>query len=171
MAKRILIADDYPLVRQALRGLLEALGYCEVVEAENGEDAVTKTQELKPDLVVLDLAMPKMDGLRAARAISLAFPQIPIIMHTLHASPRIRVEAMKAGVHKLIAKSDSATILAAVHELLRAAELTGPAADVPASRAIPLANRASESCSREIDPAKAKTDSRRPRGVNGPADQ
>lgn len=170
MAKRILIADDYALVRRALRQVLQTAGNYEIVEAENGEDAVNKTRELKPDLVVLDLAMPKMDGMRATRAISAAFPQIPIIMHTLHASSRICLEALKAGVWKFIAKSDSATILAAVHELL-GPEIPGPPADLIAPKVIPAASRASESPSPEIDPMKAKTNPRRPRGVNGQADQ
>jgi DNA-binding NarL/FixJ family response regulator len=118
MAIRILIADDNTLVRRALRLALENRGHWEVVEAEDGEDAVQKAKDLSPDLVILDLAMPGMDGIRAARAISLQMPRIPIILHTLHWSPRVTAEASKAGVRRVVAKSDSATILGAVEELL-----------------------------------------------------
>ena len=118
MAIRILIADDNALVRHALGQALEKTGHWEIIEAENGEEAVDKARETKPKLVILDLAMPAMDGMRAARAISIVLPGVPIILHTLHWSPRVEVEALKAGVRKVVAKTDSATILAAVRELL-----------------------------------------------------
>jgi DNA-binding NarL/FixJ family response regulator len=59
-----------------------------------------------------------MDGIRAARALCIMMPGVPIILHTLHWSPRVQVEALKAGVRRVVAKSDSATILTAVRELL-----------------------------------------------------
>ncbi|HTW56573.1 MAG TPA: response regulator transcription factor [Terriglobales bacterium] len=119
MAIRILIADDNALVRQALGQALERAGHWEIIEAENGEEALLKATQSSPSLVILDLAMPVMDGMRAARAIRHSQPGIPIILHTLHWSPRINVEAAKAGVRKVVAKSDSASIVAAVEEFLR----------------------------------------------------
>jgi DNA-binding NarL/FixJ family response regulator len=118
MASRILIVDDNALVRRALGHALEKTGPWEIIEAENGEVAIHKARETNPNLVILDLAMPVMDGMRAARALWIMLPNVPIIMHTLHWSPRVEVEALKAGVRKVVAKSDSATILAAVRELL-----------------------------------------------------
>ena len=118
MAIRILIADDNALVRRALAQALYSRGHWEITQAENGEEAVAKAKEQKPDLIILDLAMPGMDGIRAARIINLYLPNVPIILHTLHWTPRVAVEALKAGVRKVVAKSDSATILLAVEEYL-----------------------------------------------------
>jgi DNA-binding NarL/FixJ family response regulator len=120
LAVRILIADDNTLVRRALHSLLEESGYTDIVEAEDGEDAVAKAREVKPTLIILDLAMPSMDGLRAARMISRILPSTAIVMHTLHWSPRVAVEAMKVGVSKVVPKSDRAMIIAAVQEVLQA---------------------------------------------------
>jgi two-component system, chemotaxis family, chemotaxis protein CheY len=118
MASRILIVDDNALVRRALGHALEKTGGWEIFEAENGELAINKARETNPNLIILDLAMPVMDGMRAARALCIMLPGVPIIMHTLHWSPRVEIEALKAGVRRVVAKSDSATILAAVRELL-----------------------------------------------------
>ena len=74
MPLRILIADDNPLVRTSLRHLLERSGPYEIIEALDGQDAVEKALESHPNLVVLDLAMPRMDGLTAAGKISQAIP-------------------------------------------------------------------------------------------------
>src|SRR5579859_3609382 len=97
MPTRILIAEDSQPVRTALRTLLEDAGPWEIIAVENGEDAVAKAQELKPDLIILDLVMPVMDGLRAAKQISQLFPEIPLLMHTMHWSPQVEVEAQKVG--------------------------------------------------------------------------
>lgn len=118
MAIRILIADDNALVRRALALALRRRGNCEIIEAENGEQSILKAKDEKPDLIILDLAMPAMDGIRAARAIALNRPAVPIILHTLHWNPRVELEALRAGVRKVVAKSDSAAILAAVEEFL-----------------------------------------------------
>jgi DNA-binding NarL/FixJ family response regulator len=118
MASRILIVDDNALVRRALGQALEKTGRWEIIEAENGEVAIHKARETNPNLVILDLAMPVMDGIRATRALRIMLPGIPIILHTLHWSPRVVVEALKAGARKVVAKSDSVTILTAVRELL-----------------------------------------------------
>jgi DNA-binding NarL/FixJ family response regulator len=158
MALRILIADDNYLMRQALRRTLQTAGGWEVIEAENGEDAVAKARQVEPHLIILDLAMPVMDGMRAARVISLALPEVPIILHTLHWTPRISVEAMKCGVRKVVPKSDSASIIAAVQELLPLIRST---------------NQASAAQSSEAKPSAAATDPARlsPSDENGPADQ
>ena len=114
---RILIADDNVAVRTALRELLKAEGW-EIVEAANGKEAVARTQETKPHLVILDLAMPSMDGLTASREITKLLPDTPIIMHTLYSSPHVEMEGRKVGVRKMIAKSESSHLLSAIRELL-----------------------------------------------------
>ena len=118
MALQILIADDSSLMRQALRRTLDSLGSWEIIDANNGEEALAKARETKPNLIILDLAMPVMDGLRAARAITQVLPDVPIILHTLHWTPRVVVEALKSGIRKVVPKSDSASIVTAVRELM-----------------------------------------------------
>lgn len=132
MPKRILIADDNALVRSALRSVLEVAGRWDVVETQNGKEAVEKAQEAKPDLIILDLAMPLMDGMTAARQLVKLVPEVPILMHTLYWSPRIEVEALRIGVRKIVPKSESSAIISAVLTLLQP-EGTEPAADSPGS--------------------------------------
>jgi two-component system, chemotaxis family, chemotaxis protein CheY len=117
MPVRILIADDNPQVRTAMRDVLEAAGW-EIIEAENGEDAIAKGKEFKPDLIILDLAMPAKDGLTASRELSDLFPGTPILLHTLYSSPQIQIEAVKSRVRKVVPKSETSTLLAAVQEML-----------------------------------------------------
>src|ERR1700684_3819979 len=118
MPTQILIADDNALVRAALRQVLETTEPCVVIEARDGEEALVKAKEFKPDLIILDLAMPLMDGLRAARELGRVVPDIPILIHTLYWSPRIQVEALKVGVRKAVPKSESGVLISAVRELL-----------------------------------------------------
>ena len=118
MPIRILIAEDSPSVRTALRTLLEGAGPWEIVEVENGQEAIAKAQELKPDLFILDLVMPVMDGLKAARKISKLLPNTPILMHTMHWSQQVEIEAQKVGVRKVVSKADSILLVSTVRQLL-----------------------------------------------------
>ena len=117
VASRLLIADDNATVRRMLRALLETHeGWQVCGEAENGLEAVAKAKELQPDVILLDLAMPVMDGLRATREIAAILPAVPILIHTLHNAPGVELEAKKAGARKIINKTEDAD------ELLRAIE-------------------------------------------------
>jgi DNA-binding NarL/FixJ family response regulator len=118
MPTQILIADDNALVRTAMRQVLESVGPWEVIEATNGKQAVAIALESKPSLIILDLAMPVKDGLTTARELVKLLPDVPILMHTLYWSPRIELEALKAGVRKAVPKSESSAIVTAVQELL-----------------------------------------------------
>jgi CheY-like chemotaxis protein len=118
MPQRILIAEDNPAVRNALRILLEDAGRWEIFEVENGQQAIVRAQEFKPNLIVLDLVMPVMDGLSAARQISKLLPDTPMLMYTMHWSPQVEVEAQKVGVRRVVPKSDSRLLVSAVQELL-----------------------------------------------------
>ncbi len=120
MPTRILIADDNPAVRTALRHLLENAGYWQIDDVENGQLAVAKAQELRPSIVLLDLVMPVMDGLAAARELSKLFPDLPLLMHTLHWSPQVELEAQKVGVRKVIPKADSKSLVSAIEQALAA---------------------------------------------------
>jgi DNA-binding NarL/FixJ family response regulator len=103
---RVLIADDQEATRSVLKGLIESCSGWEVCgEAGNGEQAIQKANGLQPDLIVLDLRMPVMDGLQAARAISKAMPTTPILIYTLFVSPELAVEAKKAGVRQIVDKA------------------------------------------------------------------
>ena len=122
MPRRILIADDNATFRKALRQLLEGVDHWEIVEAAEGQDAVTKSVETRPDLIVLDLAMPMKDGFAAAREISQLLPGTPILMCTLHISPQLEIEAQKAGIRQVLSKTDSSLILPTLRQWLTATE-------------------------------------------------
>ncbi len=121
MPTRILIAEDNAVVRTALRQLLENAGDWEIMEVANGQQAVTRAQEHKPNLIILDLVMPVMDGLVAARALSKLMPDVPMLMHTLHWSPQMELEAQKVGVRKVVPKADTRGLVSSIQELLAAA--------------------------------------------------
>jgi DNA-binding NarL/FixJ family response regulator len=90
----------------------------EIFEAENGEDAVKQALKVKPDLIILDLAMPVIDGLTASREIAKVLPDIPILMHTLYSSVHVAFQARMAGVRTVVPKSDSRALLSAVRHTL-----------------------------------------------------
>jgi len=131
MPTRILIADDNSTFRRALRRLLEKSGTWDITEAEDGQQAVSKALELRPDMIVLDLAMPSKDGLTAAREISAALPQTPLLMLTMHKSPQVEVEAQKVGIRRVLSKSDSSLLIPATQELLAAVIATGVPDTIP----------------------------------------
>lgn len=119
MRKLILIADDNGIVRKLLRGMLERGGEWEVAGARDGQEAVLKARELRPDAVILDLAMPHMDGLTAAREIGKVLPSAPIILYTIHDSPETTLAATQAGVACVFPKAGSGqALIKTVGELL-----------------------------------------------------
>ena len=120
MPYRILIVDDHAIVRRMLKVLVETHAEWEVcAEAENGQEAVAKVKEYRPDVVIMDMAMPVKDGISASREISAAMPSVPILMHTLHYSPELELEAKKSGVRKVVPKAESGDgLLNAIAEVL-----------------------------------------------------
>jgi DNA-binding NarL/FixJ family response regulator len=102
---RILIVDDNPRVRSALRMCLQSHRSWQMCgEAENGRDGVQLAKELKPDIVLLDYAMPNMNGLEAARLISASVPQCGLILFTMFASDQLCTLAQAAGVRAVVSK-------------------------------------------------------------------
>jgi len=99
MVLRILIADDHSDLREILKVLLETQAGWQVCgAATNGLEAVQQAAELKPDIIILDLSMPEMDGLQAASLISSASPEVPILLYTNHAlTPEAKLETRKHG--------------------------------------------------------------------------
>ncbi len=110
MARCVLVVDDHAIIRKMICSLFEGQGF-DVCDAENGAQAVEIAQELHPDLIVLDLAMPVMNGLEAARALKLLMPDVPMLMFTNTVGPVMEQEARSAGISVLVSKSDSATKL------------------------------------------------------------
>lgn len=109
---RILIADDHSLVRRGARDILQSRrGWKVVGEATNGREAVEKAIELKPHIVVLDIGMPEVNGIEAARRIRQAVPSTKILILTMHDSDQIVERALNAGAQGYVLKSDLAECL------------------------------------------------------------
>jgi DNA-binding NarL/FixJ family response regulator len=121
MAVRVLIADDDAAIRRLLRRLIEEHCDWEVCgEALNGLDAVSKVGPLSPDLVVLDLAMPQMNGLQAAREIKKVAPYMPMLLLTVQdVSPELVHEARSAGFMGAVSKSTGSEVVKGIETLLR----------------------------------------------------
>ena len=154
MPSRILIADDHDLMRCLIRQEFEDHADWVCIEAENGEQAVAKATELKPEIIILDVAMPVMDGLTAAREIVKLLPAIPIVIHTIHFSEQIRFEAKKIGVREVLPKADLASLVGVVEQLL------GEATRIPEPKpTLRIAAAASASAAKPTPPAKAEAGS------------
>jgi DNA-binding NarL/FixJ family response regulator len=117
---RILIADDHELFRRGVAAeLTQVPGWVVAAEAANGRDAVALAAELKPDIVVLDLTMPELNGLEAARRIIAAAPSARILILTAHESEQLVREVLRAGAQGYVLKSDAGrTLVAALQALL-----------------------------------------------------
>ena len=103
---RVLVVDDHALFRKGVAGLLrDAEGFIVVGEARDGREAVAKAQALTPDVVLMDVYMPGMDGLEAARRIGQAVPSVRIVMLTISEEDQNLFEALKAGAHGYLLKS------------------------------------------------------------------
>jgi DNA-binding NarL/FixJ family response regulator len=120
MAFRIVLADDHLIVRQGLRALLENAGLQVVGEAENGRDAVQLAKQLKPDVAVLDLVMPLLNGLDASREILQNRYATATILLTMHAEENQIALALRAGVRGYLLKTQAAEDLVhAIREVAR----------------------------------------------------
>ena len=118
---RILVADDHEVVRRGLRAILETREGWEVTgEAATGREAVEQAKQLKPDVVVLDLVMPEMNGLEATRRILKAVPTAEVLILTMHEPEHLMHEVLTAGARGYLLKSDAGReLVAAVDALSR----------------------------------------------------
>lgn len=117
---RILVADDHEVVRKGLVSLLQAQPDWQVCgEASGGREAVEKTLQLRPDVVILDIGMPNLNGLEATRQILRSNPQARVLILTLHDSDQVVREVLSAGARGFLLKSDAARDLVAAVDALR----------------------------------------------------
>jgi CheY-like chemotaxis protein len=119
MTIRILLVDDHPVVRHGLKSLLAAQPDCEVIdEAADGVEAVEKARRLDPDVVLLDITMPRMNGLEACRLIHQSAPHCEVLMLTQHDSRQMLREALDAGARGYVVKSQAGRdLVTAVEEV------------------------------------------------------
>jgi DNA-binding NarL/FixJ family response regulator len=111
----VLIADDNALFRTAIRGVLEAASVRVCGEAENGLDAIDKALEMHPDAVILDFAMPLLNGLEAAQTLKRLMPSLRLFMLTAHETPWLRNAAHESGFTEIFSKyEDMAGVIHAV---------------------------------------------------------
>jgi two-component system, NarL family, response regulator NreC len=127
MQIRVLLADDHPIVRDGLRAILEREGFKVVAEASNGREALGFAEKLHPDVAVLDLSMPLLNGIDAAREIRRISPMTKTIMLTMHTERQYILEGLRAGTRGFVMKSRSAEELVhAIRETARGGTYFSP---------------------------------------------
>lgn len=115
MAKRILVADDNALIRRMLCKLFEREEDYEIcAEASNGQEAIELALKCRPDLIILDWAMPVLNGLSTARELKQIMPDVPIILFSQHANALLRIEM---GVDRIVPKTDALALMEHVKAL------------------------------------------------------
>jgi DNA-binding NarL/FixJ family response regulator len=127
MRIRVLIAEDHTIVLEGLRALLEKEGFEVVGQATDGREAVELAQRLKPDVAVMDISMPALNGIDAAREIGRASPDTRTILLTIHEENQYVLEALRAGVSGYIVKTRAARdLVQAITEVTRGAVYLSP---------------------------------------------
>src|SRR3984893_2234393 len=124
MKTRILLADDHALVRAGFCSLLEKIPFVEVIaEAEEGREAVELTRKHRPDIALIDIAMPKLNGLEAVARITKESSNTRVIVLSMYANPEYVVQAMRAGAHGYLIKEDAVSQLKAAIKVVASGEL------------------------------------------------
>jgi DNA-binding NarL/FixJ family response regulator len=124
---RVLLAEDHQIVRQGLRGLLEKAGHEVVGEAADGHEALRLARTLCPDIAVLDLSMPRLNGLDAAREIRRLSPEIKTILLTMYTDKGYVLQAMKVGAKGYVLKTEAAEdLIRAIREIARGETYLSP---------------------------------------------
>jgi two-component system OmpR family response regulator len=110
MGRRVMVVDDNAFIREIVRTGFEAHGFA-VCDAVDGAEAIKQAKKQAPDLIILDLSMPVMNGLEAARALKMLMPQVPLVMFTNMAVSTLEREARAAGISAVVSKSESTDTL------------------------------------------------------------
>ncbi len=119
LGKTVLIVDDNESIRKTLVAAFLFDGFETVSEAENGKEGIEVAKEIKPDVIMLDLSMPVMNGMEAASELRKIFPKTPIILFTLYGDGPLKTEASNAGVSLVLMKTvPLATVIDKAHELM-----------------------------------------------------
>lgn len=151
---RILVADDHDVVRAGLRALLESRkGWQVCAEAANGRDAVARARESKPDVAVLDIGMPLLNGVEAARQIRKQMPATEILILTMHDSETMIQSVLEAGARGYILKDDAGrNLLAAVDAVRRGKQFLSSRVSGAASATVFHEDRGAERMGRPLTP-------------------
>ena len=127
MSVRLLLADDHDLVRQGLKALLERQGFQVVGEASNGQEALRLAAKDKPDVAIIDISMPVMNGVDAAREMTKSSPKTKVILLTQHDEDQYVTEALRAGVRGYVLKNQAADdFVHAIREVCRGSVYLSP---------------------------------------------
>ena len=119
IGKTVLVVDDSALIRNMLASAFLSDGFKTCIEAENGKEAIEAAKQSNPDLIILDLSMPVMNGLQAAPQLRKILPQTPIILFTLYRQNLSRTETGKAGIDLVLEKTTPlSTVIEVAHELM-----------------------------------------------------
>lgn len=129
---RVLLADDHSLVRAGIRALLQKIAGVQVVaEAENGREALELIEKFKPDIALMDIAMPELDGLTAAARVAIDFPDVRVIILSMHSDQEYVIRALRAGAKGYLLKgARSSELELAVTAVARGETYLSPAAAV-----------------------------------------
>src|SRR6202166_1431903 len=127
MRTRVLLADDHSLIRQALRALLEKQGFQVVSEASDGQEALRSVEKTQPEVAILDISMPVLNGVDAARELVKSSPKTRVILLTQHDEEQYVTEALRAGVRGYVLKSQAGSdLIHAIKEVCRGSVYLSP---------------------------------------------
>jgi two-component system response regulator NreC len=127
MPTRVLLADDHALIRQGLKTLLERQGFQVVGEASDGQETLRSAERTQPDVAIVDISMPYMNGLEAARELKKSAPSIRTIILTQHEEDQYVTEALRAGAKGFVLKSQAADdLVRAIQEVCRGSVYVSP---------------------------------------------
>jgi two-component system response regulator NreC len=127
MSTRLLLADDHALIRQGLKAFLEKQGLQVVSEASNGQEALRSVEKTQPDVAIIDISMPVLNGVDAARELKKSSPKTKVILLTQHDEDQYVTEALRAGVKGYVLKSQAADDLVhAIQEVCRGSVYLSP---------------------------------------------